>query len=105
RRPVNLAGEERAGLENLARLLRLRGADRRRLLVSLAWNAGLAAGEVEGDDLAAEVRQSSHGAAGTGLGVVGVAAHHDYLEGVRVGLLLRLGLRRRRQREGKGGAD
>jgi hypothetical protein len=59
---VDLAREQRPGLEDLARLLRLGRADGRGFLGRLALEAGLAAGQVQADDIVPQLGVARRGA-------------------------------------------
>ena len=71
--------EEGPGLEDLAGLLRLGGADRGGLLVRLARDTGLAPCEIECDHLVARIGEPGHRPAAAGLGVVGVSTNNNDL--------------------------
>src|SRR6185437_15859778 len=79
---VDLAGEDRAGLENLARLYALRRANGGGFLIGfvLLLESEFAAREVERDDFMPEVCVAGHRSAGGGFGIIGMSARDDYFE-------------------------
>src|ERR1041384_8323877 len=85
--PVDLAREGGASLEDLAGFLGFGRANRSSLVMRLAWNSSLAAGQIENGHGVAVVDVASDCAATAGFGIVGVSSCDQHLQAARFVLL------------------